>query len=135
MLTIFLTSLLLQVETTPAHHIALCIFPEGNVLFSDLPCPPGSENRKRQTRATHMIDFGPVPEFQNTPRSHVKQRNLGRVSKSLSGERCQAAVQGLQDLRLLRRDGDEPTAEQSLDKDEQGLKLSKRQFCRAQPQP
>ena len=135
MLTIFLTSLLLQVETTPAHHIALCIFPEGNVLFSDLPCPPGSENRKRQTRVTYRVDFGPVPKFQNIPRSHVKKRNLWRVCKSLSGERRQAAVQGLQDLRLLRRDGDEPTEEQGLDKGEQGLKLSKRQFCRAQPQP
>ncbi len=135
MLTIFLTSLLLQVETTPTHHIALCIFPEGNVLFSDQPCPVGSESRNRRARVTNVIDFGPVPKFQNIPRSHIKQRNLAMVSKPTRGERCQVAVQGLRDLRNLRRGGYKLTEEQALDKNERKLKLSKRQFCRAQPQP
>ena len=133
MLTIFLASLLLQVDTTPMHHIALCIFPEGNVLFSDPPCPVGSESRKRQTRVTNVIDFGPVPRFQNIPRSPIKQRTLATVIKPTRGERCQAAVQGLRDLRILRRAGYKLTEEQALDKNEREFKLSKRQFCRALP--
>ena len=128
MLVLFLVSLLLRVDATPTHHIAFCIFPEGNVLFSDLPCPLGSESRTWQNRAT-VIDFGPVPRPQSIQRPHTKQRNLATVIKPTRKERCQTAIQGLRDLRMLRRGGYKLTEEQALDKSERALKVSKRQFC------
>ena len=114
-----------------ATDIRHCVHTDGSLLFSDLPCPPGTRPIPWQTGEASTFEFARapvlVPNEKPTRPSRTKQARRQILHETKA--KCQSAIDALKDLRTHRRTGYRIDQENTLDRDEARHKLHKREFC------
>jgi hypothetical protein len=116
-----------------ATDIRHCVHTDGSLLFSDLPCPPGTRPIPWQTGEPSTFEFArarapalaPTEKPRRPSRTKTARRQIPHETKA----KCQSAIDALKDLRAHRRAGYRIDQESALDRDEARHKLHKREFC------
>jgi hypothetical protein len=107
-------------------NIAHCAHPDGSLLFTDPPCPPGAHPILWQGGDLTILKFAPVPEI--PVRSQKTHRPRARMTSD-DKAKCQTATNELKGLRAQRRRGYRISEEAALDREEGHHKAAKREFC------